>query len=487
MTRSDWKHSITKQYNPMSVRRVGILQDVPNTDDDTSIEFEHTPRRWVVKNLQHSEVEKDWTLSREMMRPEDEEMIISRWDGGVDHEIRTRHVYNVRRMKGLSKIVKNFEFIDRESLSNVLINSISALKQGKVVTYIRRRTTTTRGNISTYRINKAIDYLGENGYLSLRTGRSSAIESLRIPSSYKPTEKFYEMMDEYPELLETSSKIVHSEKRPVILRNTRKKELTLPMSHRYMIDEMNNININNESHVVRSNGIIMRTSGTRIFTGKMEWGGRIYRNDIVQLSSRERLELTIDGEPVVECDYISMHVRMLMHMVGEDCPLDVYSLVFSGTYNEIDREVIKVAINILLNSPTLRKARNAIAYHMKNIGESMFTCEAHVLDEIDRAYSPIKDFFLSGIGRVLQRNDSDIAVRVMTRMANSDKFCIGAHDSFVTKAVDMEELVCIMREEYRNVMKFDTPVMSSIMVGGIKIREIHDNEVYNEEDKTSQP
>lgn len=88
----------------------------------------------------------------------------------------------------------------------------------------------------------------------------------------------------------------------------------------------------------------------RIFN--MDWyhGGRFYHAPHITMPSACRKSLVIDGEPTVELDFSGMHIRMLYHLIGKDYSGECYVHPKSDVENKPDRERIKLASLIVINS-----------------------------------------------------------------------------------------------------------------------------------------
>lgn len=398
----------------------------------------------------------------------------SRYGEVVHDRIEVKHKYNLKRMRGLTKILSGIEYRDMEAITNVLINAISAIPHQKHVLYSRRREPIVGNNISTYRVRNAVDHLIDEGYLTGTNGVRSAIASLRRPSSYTPTHRLIDAVHEGGSIINTSVGMVNNEETSIILRGNDKKDRPIPRSKRYLIDEMTKINTSNANFVLKLDGRILNTNGVRIFNENMEMGGRIYRSDVLRLESSERLRIEVNDMRLCEVDFISMHPRILFNMKNIHVPIDAYSIMFDGEYGKSDRDLIKTALNIVINSGSRKQAVGVLAHMMKRSDSDLYTCPDHLLDELYKAFHQISEYFLTGIGRKLQKMDSDVAISVMLRMGELGKLCVGCHDSFLTERVDMNILMSIMDEAYRDKFAHKAPMMSNIMVGDIKISEVYE-------------
>ena len=92
----------------------------------------------------------------------------------------------------------------------------------------------------------------------------------------------------------------------------------------------------------------------RIFNVDFKHGGRSYGHFVQNIPKAIRAQLTIGGEPVAEPDYPAHHLRILYALCDLPLPGDPY--VLDGW----DRGMVKLAVLVLINAPTLPSAVGAI-------------------------------------------------------------------------------------------------------------------------------
>ncbi|MGV0069427.1 hypothetical protein ACRU44_17000 [Mycobacterium colombiense] len=199
----------------------------------------------------------------------------------------------------------------------------------------------------------------------------------------------------------------------------------------------------------------------RIFNGSFDRGGRLYCHgrSYQNMSAGDRLatKVTIDGaaRSVVEIDYANLHISMAYSQVGGRLPPgDQYAI------DGFDRRLVKVAVNTLFNAVTTHKGILAIteALHndpdLREVGGITATgrspCRAlaaRVVAAIESKHSGIRDYFGSDCGAAFQRRDSDMAIKVLTRMLDSTGRCpLPVHDSFLVAETDADLLSRTMTE-----------------------------------------
>ena len=195
--------------------------------------------------------------------------------------------------------------------------------------------------------------------------------------------------------------------------------------------------------------------GRRIFNGGFDRGGRFYfRGDSIQnmrADERLRLELVVDetAGPLVEIDYVNLHVAMAYGDLGIDCPDgDLY--IVGGW----DRSLVKLAVNILFNACTRTRGVQAVTDALRD--EPELRCLANVpsrsrtecrpvaeelVKAVEQRHAPISDLFGSDCGARFQRIDSEMAVQVMLTMIQKTGRCpLPVHDSFLVADIDANYL-----------------------------------------------
>jgi hypothetical protein len=104
----------------------------------------------------------------------------------------------------------------------------------------------------------------------------------------------------------------------------------------------------------------------RVFNGDLRHGGRWYGPFWQNLPSGARPKLLIDGEPVVEVDFAACQLRFMFAYIGLPDPLDGQIRPIdpaSDLYNinGLDRNVVKLALLVMVNAGSLGAARRALS------------------------------------------------------------------------------------------------------------------------------
>jgi len=194
----------------------------------------------------------------------------------------------------------------------------------------------------------------------------------------------------------------------------------------------------------------------RIFNGSFDRGGRLYckGNSYQNMPAAQRREIAFivgaTAYPAVEIDYSSLHIQMAYAEAGKRPPRgDLY--IIDG----FDRALVKLAVNTLFNAPTRKSAVGAIAEDLYNdrglSRDECYTQAKKVVSAIRRKHHRIKSYFGSDCGARFQRQDSDMAVRVLTKMIKRTGRCpLPMHDSFLVPEIDAQTLSQTMTEVARD-------------------------------------
>ena len=160
------------------------------------------------------------------------------------------------------------------------------------------------------------------------------------------------------------------------------------------------------------------------------------------MPKEKRGQLKIDGKPVVEIDFKTLHPSLTYALAGLPMPGDAYDI------DPWPRDLVKPAFLILLNAETKQSARAAIA-HNKNMEQfaEIGSAEAHVvagrlIADILQRHRPIARAFFSDQGARLMCIDSKISETTMMRLHAQGLVTLPVHDSYLidrAHAGDLEE------------------------------------------------
>lgn len=182
----------------------------------------------------------------------------------------------------------------------------------------------------------------------------------------------------------------------------------------------------------------------RIWNQNMQRGGRFYAlgNSWQNMKADVRRRITIEGEPVAELDYRTLHPAILYAEVQAPLPDDCYDLP------KWPRKVVKVAMLTLINARTGHSARLSIAHNAPWAGtvvagsQHAMHLAAELINDIKERHGPIVHAFHSDAGARLMAIDAAISEAVMSKMLSQGIVVLPVHDSFLvpaSKADKMEE------------------------------------------------
>lgn len=215
----------------------------------------------------------------------------------------------------------------------------------------------------------------------------------------------------------------------------------------------------------------------RIYSnGSFQQGGRLYGGFHQTLSERQRSSMTINGNAVCELDYKACMLRMMYHAKGYDYPsdkdpytdiLDAVSISEWQRASRISlyRELLKPIIITITNcksvngfKKSLIKVNKAIKRVEREAGEPVYNLvddfSEQVVKGILSVHNKIEDYFFKKSALYFQKYDSDIALNVVTKLADRGIPILPIHDSFVVEEQYKELLRKTMINEYYQLLKF---------------------------------
>lgn len=390
--------------------------------------------------------------------------------------------YDITIPQHVRNKLRKFRYKDNVVLGVIVTNLLAGIRHKNAIVYSRDKSAdsiTSKRKISVRKIIKAVDFLEQQGYITNLIGKGSSIPENRTISTILPTEKF---MNEFPDLSEIEMDEVEraylTAIESLILRNKDKK--AIPYEHTDETEKMKELvvklNILNEkATILTGTGERLSNVYSRIFNESFDQGGRFYRADILQLHSKDgdqRLDITIDGKPVVEVDFQNLHFRIAAAVVGvpmQDVPMDMYADILEDVTNKVDRRIVKLAVNIMFNCDRSDTAKRAIQSEINTLSEedkAVYTLgnARSVMALILQSYPDFEGLFfaMEPFGRVLQNIDSHLAADILEVFVLKEIPILCVHDSFVVAKEHLELLVLTMADKFRERFKIDCPVPMSI-------------------------
>lgn len=382
-------------------------------------------------------------------------------DTDVVEDIDCRNLLNSKLLSFNIKIPRaisnSFRAKEVKLVSMIVSNLLSCIRKKQCLTYSRhvsnKTFTRTDGTpVTTKEVVKAVDWLVENGYACNFIGKASKEVAQRIPSILVPTKKLLDKFTNESLIKETETSYLAT--LPVMLLRSKKekgtmKELPIRMTKEMKLVETN-IRLYNAMldtvDVCDSEGNNLTNVYKRVWSwGNMNMSGRWY-GTVVNMPRVDRLGLTIDGEPVVEIDYVAIHPRILWSMYDKPLlafPHDIYSEI-TESKSPTDRKMAKLALLIYLNASTEKDAKLAITGEFNALSPE--EKKEYTLGKPSLLWHLINDYFLSegmpikedyqgdnNIGLKLQNQDSELAAIVIERLRMVGVPVLVVHDSFIVQ------------------------------------------------------
>lgn len=148
------------------------------------------------------------------------------------------------------------------------------------------------------------------------------------------------------------------------------------------------------------------------------------------LSQADRQAIRLDGEEVVELDFVQNHPSILYNQLGLPVPDNAYSVPNLPEYMTSDeqRGLAKETFGRMLNGTDERGLRWKLGQELRSS-----SLANHIIDTLLQIHAPLvaAGRFWKGIGNELMRKDAEIAVKVMTWAMWKRIPMLPIHDSFV--------------------------------------------------------
>jgi len=367
----------------------------------------------------------------------------------------------------------------------VLVAQNAIAAKGLPVTYLRRgegKTVKSRYNtsgVSNRMLSKAVDTLTKLGLLVSTVGVwGKGNDEENIPSSFMATQTLLDLFP--PSEVEFINKTYKQTVETTLLRDG-DGVLIDYLDNKYTVSmhtvtsSINTINslyaYTHQDKNISNDGLV------RIFNETFEKGGRYYRSDVQQIKQRDekgntldiqdtRLGLLIDGEPVVECDYGSLHPFLICALHNMDASRfngDIYSDMLPENYVPADRQLFKLALLFMFNSKTRDSALKAVQKEINfNKGVYSFHYATSVIPRIEQLLPEFSDFFYreDSYGLTLQNIDSRIMEEIMKQFIQKKYPLCPVHDSIVVRAKDEGFAVEAMCKAFRKVVGQENPHFS---------------------------
>jgi hypothetical protein len=238
---------------------------------------------------------------------------------------------------------------------------------------------------------------------------------------------------------------------PELNRLLKKQVITVQLSgHADYMRHWNHLE-NNSRLAIGGNKAIYRQ-----FSGKDGWGGRLYGHYVQQLPKEARKLLKIDGQPTAERDYSSMQLRLLYARAGLPLPIEGdlythpdYPMMNNGGYGG-HRELMKAVLTRSVGNATKAETIKSMIKFLKDEGWIISKVRA------EEAYHEFWDMHPdvcphdsdTAAWSWLQYLDSQIALRVLSKLLEQGIVGIPIHDSFIVQDRHAKQLEVAMIESF---------------------------------------
>ena len=385
--------------------------------------------------------------------------------------------YDIKVGRFVRNKVRMLGYRDESCLNVLVTNLIACIRKKQVLVYSRRRSgvKSNKKSITVGRVIKAVNFLEDAGYILHTKGTPHPDKEKRKISFVQPTGKFL-LLFELENVMKDCEN-AYAECYPVIeLRNAEKEPITYRNNEEIeameaLVRKLNEIN--EKAVVCDADGNNLTNMYCRIFNESFAYGGRFYKADVLRLKhkkTQDRYSITINGEPVTEVDYSNLHFRIAaakekLDLDDGDIPLDVYGGILDNSDNHVDREMVKLAVNIMFNAFSEEKAAQAIRGEINLLSKedkllySLGRAES-LMDLIYQNYPDFVELFCNGdsYGRRLQNDDSNLAADILSVFVDKEIPILPVHDSFVVAERHEELLIQTMGDCFRNRFGIDTLV-----------------------------
>lgn len=340
--------------------------------------------------------------------------------------------------------------------------------------------------ISNYRIVQCIAKMEKEGLLTTKTTeyKLNAEYDEIEGSTIAATELFYSKFDKYRNKAK-SKQSYKQDNQTVLLKDSNGKLLDYKDNDytRGLRSELSEINNYTQNFNIQVQGedldIFMRSHHKINFNSY----GRCYAmgNSHQNMKKEDRLNITINNNPVAEIDFSSLHIRMLLDMykLGDCISLDddIYLLCVPAEMrnNAKNRNAVKRMVNIVLNAKTRHTAIYAFNKAVSEGKEDKadFRDGEHIMQCIEEnlaflfKHPAIMQNLFSGVdpmAATLQYRESKICRLIMRRAKELNMLVLSVHDSFICCINDINDVCKVMGDAYREVMTTDRLVAMSVSV-----------------------
>lgn len=400
-------------------------------------------------------------------------------DGVVEevrlHSINDRYMaINIAIDDKVQGKTKRWKVSNKVATNVVIMNLLACVERKERLHYSRDKITNRKSRynkrkLSSNSIIKAVDELEALGYVTNNIAKQQFNKRDKMSSYMTPTDAFMEQFCTTTELAIKADRAALLAHIPIVLKDVNGNVIDYKSTPEIAIMEriLDNLNyMNSTHHFVDDDGVEFVNLYTRIFNNSsFELGGRFFRAAILNMEhkkSKNRLRILIDRQQVVECDYSSLHLRILAEQLGciDTLEDDAYMTPLAlADCTEANRDLMKLAVNIMLNSTGRGKATAAIQSHINKCvkGSYCFSSGKDVIDAVYQAFPQFADSFCQpgSTGMSLMHYESMMTSFVAHHMTTYNLPVLPVHDSNICRLEDADTLIELMSQAYKHVLKTD--------------------------------
>lgn len=313
---------------------------------------------------------------------------------------------------------------------------------------------------------KGIYMLERHNLIKIRKGYGHEDGSKAHRTKIWPTDK---LLDYFPKIPDA---VIFDPVELVELRDEdekgKLKEYTDTAETRRIRKVLERVNRVNQSAKIEHGNHRLHASLIAIFIKKFTLYGRLHTRGYMHLqgfSEDERGEILINGDPVVELDFVGLHPHLLYAKEGLQCVDDPYSIV-NGDPKA--RNFIKQILLYMLNAVNEVKAESAANNWLHenhaeraDLEEIGITRARPTMEDLKRVHAPIAHLFCIGKETSLRtmNKESRIALDIVNYFAEQRKPILCVHDSFLVQEQHEEELKTTMERVFtKHAWGFKCPV-----------------------------
>jgi hypothetical protein len=323
-------------------------------------------------------------------------------------------------------------------LSN-LIHAAFRFENLTLPTKIRTDSYYHRIGFSQSRMEKIRDYLLTNDFMHLtRTG----FRNIKKPSKSRPAQYFPSKR-----LIESYSEIIYSDHGDFNSYDPYEYKDEL---NRWDPNEFESVNtLVKYNNMMSSHTWAMKSPAIRKMSLDPFTGGRVYTHyqNIVNRRIPIRSQTLLDGDPIVECDFVSNHPYLIAKLTGYEFDADAYSIIASKV--GLDRKDVKKIITHAIGSKSI-KDLGSLKYTLSYIGSQSID---KTIETAKSQFNWMDEALFNNQGIRLQWLEGEIAIRMFRASVDLNIPMLCIHDAYGVNIKHQETTIKLMHQHREQVIK----------------------------------